>query len=626
MRATGQRRGPTLDGSRSGHWGLVIAVGMMALLWPASRTDAGLLDLNGEATLDYRLTNVESDGESSQNSSLQEIVTLGTNGAIFREVLGRYQLNFSFINDDRTGDQQTTTQTFNYFGSLTLFPLVMPLSLSAQRLTQEVESNTTSTPVSSGKITTSTYSLAWDAPRIWKLPQLHLNVYYTTLETNSCTAVSPPSCDDTTRVFGGSLNATDQYPYRYLIKNTVLTWTLSFSSVQQFSGRTGLSVGGRMTADSQWTPDIKSNARVSYTTGLSRQTPSVPGQVANVTSAGFTVFYRPSLKLNSNVTYDFTKDTFDRHVGGVDIFYRPSPQFDITVASRGSYLDFSQSKVIAGYGSALVLYRPILNLNASLSGTLGVTDTTSNASADTSTVYQNYGAFVTYFKLYELVRISTSGGLAVNNTFGTNASQTNLNGSWSAQATNTKTQYVTLTGNYAGNYNQQFGSGGTDQLSNAIRADATSSYFRELLLRGDVLTLHAGAADTTTTGGTYNVQTVDLRADLQYGWQGVGVGGGYATHISSQTAEDYNTYFTNLHWTVPPLLQNLDIMVNGRYEQRLMNEHTQADQTTATADVNGAYHVGLVQFSLQYQFKYFDLSSSTLSHNIFVRVTRRFSL
>jgi hypothetical protein len=626
-----------LDGSRSGHWGLVVAVGVIALLWHAPRADASLLDLNGEATLEYRLINVDSGGESSKYGSLQEIVTLGTNGSIFRDVLGQYQLNFSFINDDRTGDLQSTTQTFNYFGSLTLLPRVMPVSMSAQRVTQEVESNTGVPHVSAGKITTSTYNLAWDVPRIWKLPQLHLNVYYTTVETNSCTALSPPSCDDTSRIFGGSLNATDQYPYRYLIKNTVLTWTISLASVQQFDGGSDLSVGGRMTADSQWTPDVKSTARVSYTTGLSRATSSIPGQVPNVTSTGFTVYYRPSLKLNSSVGYDFTRDAFDRHVGGFDIFYRPTPQFDITVASRGSYLDLNHSQVIGGYGSALVLYRPILNLNASASGTLGVTDTSVDASSvgpalHTSTIYQNYGAFVTYFKLYELVRISTSGGMTVNNTTGTDASQTNLSGSWSAQATNTKTQYVTLTGSYAGYYTQQFGPNSTDQFTNAVRADATSSYFRALLLRGDVLTLHAGAADTAITGGTSitgganNVQTIDLLTDFQYGWRGVGFGGGYANHISTQSDEDYNAYFTSLHWTVPPLLQNLDIMVNGRYEQRLMTDRNRVDQTNATADVNGSYHIGLVQFSLQYQFNYYDQLSSTQSHNVYVRVTRRFSL
>jgi hypothetical protein len=611
-----------------------VAMGLLWLLWPASRVDARLLDLTGEATLEFRLINVSGSGSGgdSQYIDWRELVTAGSNGVLFREALGLYQLNFTFINDDRYGDLKSNSQNYNYFGSLTFFTRLMPLSLSAQRTTQEMESNTTSAYVLSGKVTISIYNLVWDLPHIWKLPQLHLNLYYSTVETNSCTALAPPSCDNTSRTFGGSLTATDQYPYRYIIKNTVLTWNLSFSGVQEFNGQNSdVSVGGRMTADSQWTPEIKSNVRASYTTNVSSQTPTVPGLTANVTALGFSVFYRPGLKLNSNINYDFTRDTNDRHVGGIDIFYRPTPQFDVTVISRGTFLELDHSEILGGYGSVLVLYRPILNLNASFSGTAGVTTTTTDATASQphtkgTSLYQNYAASASYFKLYELFRINVSGGVALNNTISSGANQTNLNTNWLAQATNTKTQFVTITGSYSGYVNEQFSGGGVNQTLNMVRGDATSSYFRELLLRGDVLTLHLGAGDTLISGESDNGQTIDAGVDFLYGWRGVGLGGGYLGHFSTQPGEDYNALFTSLNWTVPPLLQDLQIIINGRFEDRLMTDQSRPDVTTGTVNINGTYQIGLVQFNLQYALNYYDELAYTLSHNIYFRVTRRFSL
>jgi len=608
-------------------------MGLMGLLWPASRAEARLIDLTGEATLEYRLIEVSTTGGTdSQYNDLRELVTVGSNGAIFREALGFYQLNFTFSNDDRYGDLESNTQVYNYFGSLTFFPRVMPLALSAQRTTQEMESNTLSAPVPSGKVTVSIYNLVWDLPRVWKLPQLHLNVYYSTVETNSCTPLSPPSCDNTSRTFGGSLTATDQYPYRYIIKNTVLTWNLSMSGVQQFNNSgTDMSVGGRMTADSQWTPEISSNVRASYTTGLSSQTPVVPGIVANVSTAGFTVFYRPSLKLNSNFTYDFTRDTNDRHIGGFDVFYRPTPQFDITVSGRGSYLDLDYSQVASGYGSVLVLYRPTLNLNAAFSDTAGLTTTTTDATTSgphtkSTSLYHNFASSVTYFQLYELVRINVSGGVAMNNTIASGSNQSNVNTFWMMQATNTKTQYITVTGTYSGYYNDQLSGDGTTEFTNMIRTDATSSYFRELLLRGDTLTVHAGAGDTAISGGVDNIQTIDVGADLLYGWRGWGVGGGLSSHITTAQGDDYNSFFTSVNWTVPPMLPDLQITVDGRYEDRLMTDPGRPDMTIATANVNGTYQIGLVMFNLQYEFNYFNELSSTVSHNLYFRLTRQFSL
>jgi len=50
------------------------------------------------------------------------------------------------------------------------------------------------------------------------------------------------------------------------------------------------------------------------------------------------------------------------------------------------------------------------------------------------------------------------------------------------------------------------------------------------------------------------------------------------------------------------------------------------DRSTALADATGSYQIGLVQFSLQYLFNYQDSGSTTLSHNLYLRLTRRFSL
>ncbi|HXZ25576.1 MAG TPA: hypothetical protein VEI24_05080, partial [Nitrospiria bacterium] len=104
------------------------------------------------------------------------------------------------------------------------------------------------------------------------------------------------------------------------------------------------------------------------------------------------------------------------------------------------------------------------------------------------------------------------------------------------------------------------------------------------------------------------------------------LGGGYLGHFSSQLGDDYNSFFTSLNWTMPPLLQDMQIIINGRYEDRLMTDQSRPDVTIGTVNLNGTYQIGLVQFNLQYAFSYYDELTSTLSHNVYFRLTRQFSL
>lgn len=633
-------RGRRVDDCLGSRWTWVVSgIVLASLLWPASRADARLLDVTGEVSLEFRLLNVNAGSTSTSTNDLRETVRAGTNGELFRDAIGRYQLSLDFVNDNYSnsttpwlGSGKGNTQVVGFFGSATLFPRWMPVSLTFQRVTQDQESNGGTTPgvsyLTSSSTTTTTYGLAWALPRIWKLPQVQLNLYYSRVETHGC-PVGYQGCQQTFKTFGGSLSAMDQYPSRYVIKNTVLTWSVVFSSLQDFGdnqGTGGLNVGGRMTADTQWSPVLTSNLRASYTTNVSRQTSVVPGGIASSTAAGLTINYRPSLKLTSTlISYDYFKDVYDRHVLASSVFYRPTPQFDITGLLMGTQYDLSPAKVFTGTGGGTVVYRPILNLSTTFSATLGGNRTTNSAASKSPTqiFFQNYGASMNYFKLFELVRVNTGAGIGVANTTGSGINTTTVNSNWLAQVTNTKTQYVAVTGSYNGFYQQS--SGNVDITTNAIRVDATSSYFRELLFRGDVLTLYGSASDQATMQTAANNQLIDLSADARYGWQGVGVGTGYAVHISTSQGEDYDAYFVEMQWAVPPPMRNMSLMLHGRYYEQLMRDQTQPNQTTAVADVTGGYQVGLVMFSLQYQLNYYDASTSTLSHNLYMKLTRRFS-
>lgn len=652
MPTTKQRRGRQADDCRGSRWTwVVVGIGLASLLWPTSRADARLLDVTGETSLEYRLLNVNAGSKNTSSNDLRETVRASTNGELFRDAIGRYQLSVDFVNDNYSnaslpwqGSGKGNTQVVGFFASATLLPRRMPVSLTFQRVTQDQESNggTSTIPgvnyLTSGSITTTTMGLGWALPRIWKLPQMQLNLYYSRVETGGCPApklrrppmppLTYPGCQDTYKTYGGSLSAMDQYPSRYVIKNTVLTWSLVFSSIQSFGdnqGTGGLNVGGRIAADTQWSPVLTSNLRGSYTTNVSRQTPTVPGGISSATSAGATVNYRPSLKLTSSVSYDYAKDVYDRHVLGGRVFYRPTPQFDITGLLLGSLYNLSPARVLTGSGSGTVVYRPILNLSTMFSATLGDNVTTNSAALESrsQTFFQNYGASMNYFKVYDLVRVNTGAGIGVANVTGSGDNTTTVSGNWLAQVTNTKTQYVAVTGSYNGFYQQS--SGNIDNLTNAVRVDATSSYFRELLFRGDVLTLYGSASDQATTQTANNNQLIDLSANARYGWQGIGFGTGYAMHLSTTRGEDYDAYFVEMQWAVPPLVRNMSLLLHGRYYEQLMRDQTQPDQTTAVADVTGGYQIGLVILSLQYQFNYYDASASTLSHNLYMKLTRRFS-
>jgi hypothetical protein len=641
MPTTKQRRGRQADDCRGGRWTWVVAgIGLASLLWTTSHADARLLDISGETSLEFRLLNVNAGSKNTSSNDLRETVRASTNGELFRDAIGRYQLSVDFINDDFTnaslpwqGSGKGNTQVFGFFASATLLPRRMPVSLTFQRVTQDQETDggTSTVPgvnyLTSSSTTTTTMGLGWALPRIWKLPQVQLNLYYSRVETHGC-PVGYPGCQQTFKTYGGSLSAMDQYPSRYVIKNTVLTWSLVFSSIQDFGdnqGTGGLNVGGRITADTQWSPILTSNLRASYTTNVSRQTSTVPGGIATATAAGATVNYRPSLKLTSSVSYDYAKDVYDRHVLGGRVFYRPTPQFDITGLLLGSLYDLTPARVLTGTGSGTVVYRPILNLSTMFSATLGDNVTTNSAASESRSqaFFQNYAASMNYFKLYDLVRVNTGAGIGVANVSGSGDNTTTVSGNWLAQVNNTKTQYVAVTGTYNGFYQQS--SGSIDNLTNTVRVDATSSYFRELLFRGDVLTLYGSASDQATTQTSANDQLIDLTANARYGWQGVGFGTGYAMHLSTSNGEDYDAYFVEMQWAVPPPVRNMSLLLHGRYYEQLMRDHTQPNQTTAVADVTGGYQIGLVIFSLQYQFNYYDSSASTLSHNLYLKLTRRFS-
>jgi hypothetical protein len=208
-------------------------------------------------------------------------------------------------------------------------------------------------------------------------------------------------------------------------------------------------------------------------------------------------------------------------------------------------------------------------------------------------------------------------------TLSTNQHDSYANTNWSAQATNTKTQYVSVSGMYTGYYNWRSG-GGLQSLQNNVRADASSSYFRELLLRGDTLTLHVGIGDTIQNSQDDNYQIVDLVTDVVYGWWIATISSGYAMHVSTRQAEDYNSYFGEMKVALPAW-RRLATHARARYDEQLFSDQSQADRRSIMADANLTYQIGKVQFSLQYQFTYQELGSATLSHNIFARLSRQFS-
>ncbi len=656
-------------------WLIGLGVVFLYALFPSGPADARLLNLHGEVDLNYTLTKSRSGESDSTFSSLQETVQVGSSGELIREALGRYTLHFSFVNNDINHDGVSgvggeNRQVLDYYGSADLLPRYAPISLTAQRTTTEFSGE----QGGSAKSVTTTYNLAWNLPRIWKLPELRVNLFYTVVDTGSCTPPPPPPpcplcppppppppCPHTTRLFGGSISASDLYPYRYVFKNTELNWDVSFYSTQGVSGGgTNLNVAGRMTADSTWSPELKSNLRASYASGISHVTPSIPGGIATATTAGASVYYRPSLQLNSSAGYDFARDVVDRHIAGLQFAYRPTPQFDINGSGRILYLDLGQSNLLSVSGTGLVVYRPMLNLTTLVTETVGFNDTLGGADCipDTPTpfpssgpfpscsqprqsVFYNSGISASYFKMLELVRINTSGGLMYGGTIlsGDRFVRTSpgpggiekrtlsdnnntFNGNWSLQATNTKTQYVTTTGAYSVSYNRQ-SEASQEQWTNAVRFDANSSYFQELLLRGDRLSLHMSIGDILTSGTSDNSQYADLGTDASYGWRMVLISAGCATHISTQPNNNYNQYFTELQLT-PGSWHRLSSHLGAKYQEVLFQNGI--NQSTFLGNVNLGYQLGLVQFSAQYQYSYQTETSTSTSHNLYMRLSRPFSL
>ncbi|MEW6324903.1 MAG: hypothetical protein AB1515_05905 [Nitrospirota bacterium] len=609
-----------------------------------------LLNLNGEIGVNFNGVWGDSEGNDADSSTWQETVLISNRGELLREALGRYSLSFRFLNEDRSVDIDTgqasgsvdeNRQAYDYFLSVDLLPRAMPLSITAQRVTSLLESGG-----ADSKTTVTTVNLTWVLPRIWKLPELRANLFYSVFETDT----------DEDRIFGGSVSATDQYASRYIIKNTELRGTLSFYSVQRVEGEgTDLSIGGTVTADTQWTPALTSNARVSYTTGISVQTPNVPGGVATATAVGLALHYRPSLRFTTSGGYDYTKDIVNRHIGTAQFLYRPTPRFDINGTARAILLDLGKNDILTTFGSALITFRPMLNLTTSLSAIAGANQT---FGLDACTpppvppapqtclnldqaIFHNYGLAATYFKVMELAQITTSGAVNYggNITLGDRATRqpdssvvtrdlaehsNNVSSSWSVQATNTKTQYVTVTGAYSGYYNVQSEGANNEQWTNTVRLDASSSYFRELLLRGDHLSLHVGIFDTITNTSTDSNQDLGIATDAGYGWQWLEVGTGYAMHFSTGGGTGSKSYFGELRVVPPIRVPRFTSNAGVRYEEQMFEN--QFDRSFLRGDINLGWQVGRVMLSVQYQYYYQQETGASQVHNLFARLSRYFSL
>ncbi|HEY5648440.1 MAG TPA: hypothetical protein VIU33_03005, partial [Nitrospiria bacterium] len=245
--------------------------------------------------------------------------------------------------------------------------------------------------------------------------------------------------------------------------------------------------------------------------GVSDKTPSpiAPGiTVFPQRGYGGTLSYRPHLGMwDGRLSVAYSENPFFKDFKSLALTGNANFRFSEKVRSGAalgfSRLDVSTSEVISVSGSGNVQYRPIFGLTTGVSAGAGLTDSSQEGSEDTESLFQNYIYSLNYIKVLRRFQFNTGYNLSygLTDTRPTGFSSRNLSNTLQAGLDNTNTRYVHvgLTGSF-NNIQNNTESIKSDQTSYIVRASADSSYFRNLLFRGDSLTLRVSDRFKNTTG------------------------------------------------------------------------------------------------------------------------------
>ncbi len=446
-------------------------------------------------------------------------------GELPTRLLGNYQFRHSWTKRNlgtcsegnkllvcKDVEQRNWYRVRDYTGSIGFFPGLSPLTVTGQNILRESGTDTSGNVVST-RDRVESRAATWNL-NIRRMPRLILIYQQAELKPDSGFDVLTRAASAMSDSSIGKMEVRAGYQFSESESGDLGSSTRSTTH------------GLNLDVFSEFSPGLMGSAYVRVVktdlpdTGPAlTPSPVVPGvDIFPQRSYGGEVFFRPHLgwwDARGSVAYaenPFVND-FETFSLSSTANMRFSDKLRSGFGAFYSDLETKDTQVSSILGNSSLNYRPIFGLTTGLSASAGLTDSNpKGATLDTETLYQSYLFSTSYLKPLRKLQYQLSHSLSygISDTQPIGSSSRNLANTVAGGLDNTNTRYihVGLQGSLS-NIQTSTDSTKSDQNSYQLSLSADSNYFRNLLFRGDSLSLRARDVYRTTSGfgidGTVNL-------------------------------------------------------------------------------------------------------------------------
>jgi len=277
--------------------------------------------------------------------------------------------------------------------------------------------------------------------------------------------------------------------------------------------------------------------------------------------------------------------------------------------------------------STSVSYRPTFGLSTGLGAAAALTST-ANAT-ETDTLSQNYLYNINYFRPWRFLQYHTGYNLTygLSDTRPGGSESQDLSNSLNVGADNTNTRLVHVGSDaVVSHIRRTTDSVESDQTSYNINLTADSSYFRNLIRRGDSLALKATTNYSDNSGIGIEGPIVRFESTATYVWIGLFADAGYSIeNYPDEVLLDRQRVFGQIQWILYVIRNtSLNLRVKDTFEDNRFRD----DVNRFEVDAEATHQLGALSLSLQYRRVVTDVTgvveSRTTSDSIYARVFRPF--
>ena len=603
-------------------WGILMV--LMMLFSPAS-AKARLLNLNGNLQANFNYSQSTSGGATSKSNSWGQRYNLGVSNPLFR--FGIFRADGSWYSERlhtetaqggaSTFDQNRQLRVIDFRLMTSLFPRTSPLSVSYQQILRR------------NKVDTATDDTVRVLTANWinhfrGFPRMALSYNRSVFDSKS-------EGEDSNNTTNQSVTVQADGE----IKTTQLSAGYQYSEADTNNFGTTTSQGLNFSANSKLTEALIGNAFGRYTTSKIPATFVVPGtQFFQERAVGVTLNYRPLLYWwDGNVGYGYSENPF---VGGFksNTFsgtanLRPARSLTFTTNGRIVRLSIQNNSTDSETISASVNYIPFFGLSTGGGTSFNHTLTSSPGSSDNTILSESFNYYARYNKTVRNLQYRT--GYAIN--YGQSQRRTDgsdtwsLNNNFSAGVDNTNVQRIHL--GSALSVNDLRSRAGGEYLKGTtviLTLTADSNYYRNLLRRGDRLTLKSVVTLSDNRGFGLEGYQETFTAFAGYAWVRI-----YATldysieNYPNSAMLDRQKVDSLLQYTVT-FIRGMNLILKGKDSYEDNRYRADTNRVEGTADMT--YQLGLISMKVTYirtmTWIYGDNHSKTTLDSVSATISRPF--